>query len=66
MNTFVRVIATSVDMTLVGFLGHALAATELVVVSWGGAYTMSQQKAYNWFIYHVIVALNNKNMNIHS
>ena len=33
-------------MAMVGFVGQAM-ATELVVVSWGGAYTASQQKAYH-------------------
>ena len=46
MFTFVRVITVSVVMTLTSFLGQAL-ATELVVVSWGGAYTASQQNAYH-------------------
>jgi len=32
---------------MASFLGQALAATELVVVSWGGAYTASQQNAYH-------------------
>ena len=30
-----------------GGTGTAIAATELVIVSWGGAYTASQQKAYS-------------------
>ena len=46
MFTFVRVITVSVVMTMTSFLGQAL-ATELVVVSWGGAYTASQQNAYH-------------------
>ena len=46
MFTFVRVITVSVVMTLTSFLSQAL-ATELVVVSWGGAYTASQQNAYH-------------------
>ena len=46
MFTFVRVIAVSVVMALISFFGQAL-ATELVVVSWGGAYTASQQNAYH-------------------
>ena len=47
MNTFVRVITISVVMTMASFFSQALAATELVVVSWGGAYTASQQNAYH-------------------
>ena len=47
MNTFVRVMTASAVMAMVGFVGQALAATELVVVSWGGAYTASQQNAYH-------------------
>ena len=31
----------------IAFAGSAVAQTELVVVSWGGAYTASQQKAYH-------------------
>ena len=33
-------------MAMVGFVGQTM-ATELVVVSWGGAYTASQQNAYH-------------------
>ena len=47
MNTFVRVMTVSAVMAMAGFVGQALAATELVVVSWGGAYTASQQNAYH-------------------
>ena len=47
MNTFVRVMTASAVMAMAGFVGQALAATELVVVSWGGAYTASQQNAYH-------------------
>ena len=39
-------LATATAVSL-GSLGTANAATELVVVSWGGAYTASQQKAYS-------------------
>ena len=46
MNNFMRAMATTAVMAMVGFAGQAM-ATELVVVSWGGAYTASQQKAYH-------------------
>ena len=46
MNNFMRVMATTAVMAMVSFAGQAI-ATELVVVSWGGAYTASQQKAYH-------------------
>ena len=46
MNNFMRAMATTAVMGMVGFAGQAM-ATELVVVSWGGAYTASQQKAYH-------------------
>ena len=46
MNNFMRAMATTAVMAMVGFTGQAI-ATELVVVSWGGAYTASQQKAYH-------------------
>lgn len=37
-----------IAIMLVAFTGGiALAKTEMVIVSWGGAYTMSQQKAYH-------------------
>ncbi|MDH3695270.1 MAG: ABC transporter substrate-binding protein, partial [Gammaproteobacteria bacterium] len=39
-------IATSVAATM-GLTTAAQAETEMVVVSWGGAYTASQQKAYH-------------------
>jgi putative spermidine/putrescine transport system substrate-binding protein len=39
---------TLIAMMIVAFTaGVALAKTELVIVSWGGAYTASQQKAYH-------------------
>jgi len=41
MNNFMRAMATTAVMAIVGFAGQAM-ATELVVVSWGGAYTASQ------------------------
>ena len=46
MNNFMRAMSTTAVMAMVGFAGQAM-ATELVVVSWGGAYTASQQKAYH-------------------
>ena len=46
MNNFMRAMATTAVMAMVGFAGQAI-AVELVVVSWGGAYTASQQKAYH-------------------
>ena len=46
MNNFMRAMATTAVMAMVSFAGQAI-ATELVVVSWGGAYTASQQKAYH-------------------
>ncbi|SVD22086.1 uncharacterized protein METZ01_LOCUS374940, partial [marine metagenome] len=46
MNNFMRVMATTAVMAMVGYAGQAI-ATELVVVSWGGAYTASQQNAYH-------------------
>ena len=39
--------ATVFVSTLLAFSGPAMAKTDLVVVSWGGAYTASQQKAYH-------------------
>ncbi len=46
MNNFMRnMMATAVIATF-GFAGQAM-STELVVVSWGGAYTASQQNAYH-------------------
>ena len=38
--------AATAVMAMVGFVGQSM-ATELVVVSWGGAYTASQQGAYH-------------------
>lgn len=46
--TRARVLAWTVMLTLGGgAFGQAEAATDLVVVSWGGAYSASQQKAYH-------------------
>jgi len=40
--------STTVALGLaVGFAGAAQADTELTIISWGGAYTASQQKAYH-------------------
>ena len=47
MNTFLRVMTASAVMAMAGLVGQVMAATELVVVSWGGAYTASQQNAYH-------------------
>ena len=44
MKKFIRAMAATAVMVMVGFVGQAM-ATELVVVSWGGAYTAMQQKA---------------------
>ena len=46
MKKFIRAMAATAVMAMVGFVGQSMAA-ELVVVSWGGAYTASQQKAYH-------------------
>jgi putative spermidine/putrescine transport system substrate-binding protein len=46
MKKFIQAMAATAVMAMVGFVGQAM-ATELVVVSWGGAYTASQQKAYH-------------------
>ncbi len=46
MKKFIRAMTATAVMVMVGFVGQAM-ATELVVVSWGGAYTASQQKAYH-------------------
>ena len=46
MNKFMRTMTASALMAMVGFVGQTM-ATELVVVSWGGAYTASQQNAYH-------------------
>ena len=44
MKNFIRTITAAAVMAMIGFVGQAVA--EVTVVSWGGAYTMSQQKAY--------------------
>jgi putative spermidine/putrescine transport system substrate-binding protein len=44
MNKFMRAMMASAVMAMFGFVGQAVA--EITVASWGGAYTMSQQKAY--------------------
>jgi len=46
MNKFMRTMTAAAVMAMVGFAGQTM-ATELVVVSWGGAYTASQQNAYH-------------------
>ena len=46
MNKFMRTMTATALMAMVGFVGQTM-ATELVVVSWGGAYTASQQNAYH-------------------
>ena len=46
MNKFMRTMTAAAVMAMVGFAGQTM-ATELVVVSWGGAYTASQQVAYH-------------------
>ena len=38
MNKFMRTMTAAALMAMVGFVGQTM-ATELVVVSWGGAYT---------------------------
>ena len=47
MNVIKLIIGTftSLALGMVGFAGQAMA--DITVVSWGGAYTMSQQKAYS-------------------
>ena len=44
MKNFMLTMTASAVMAMIGFVGQAVA--EVTVVSWGGAYTMSQQKAY--------------------
>jgi len=46
MYKFIRTMMATAVIAIVGFVGQAM-ATELVVVSWGGAYTASQQNAYH-------------------
>jgi len=47
MNVIKLIIGTftSLALGMVGFASQAMA--DITVVSWGGAYTMSQQKAYS-------------------
>ena len=40
-------LATAIAVGSAGFITTASAETELVIVSWGGAYTKSQQGAYH-------------------
>jgi len=47
MKTAKRCMAAALAAGALGLAGAAQAQTELVVVSWGGAYTASQQKAYH-------------------
>ena len=44
MKNFMLTMMASAVMAMIGFVGQAVA--EVTVVSWGGAYTMSQLKAY--------------------
>ena len=44
MNKFMRAMMATAVMAMFCFVGQAVA--EITVASWGGAYTMSQQKAY--------------------
>ena len=44
MKNFMLTMMASAVMAMIGFVGQAVA--EVPVASWGGAYTMSQQKAY--------------------
>jgi putative spermidine/putrescine transport system substrate-binding protein len=46
MNNFMRNMTATAVIAMFGFAGQAM-STELVVVSWGGAYTASQQNAYH-------------------
>jgi len=47
MKTAKRCMVAALAAGALGLAGAAQAQTELVVVSWGGAYTASQQKAYH-------------------
>ena len=44
MKNFIRTMMATAVMAIFCFVGQAVA--EITVASWGGAYTMSQQKAY--------------------
>ena len=46
MKKFIQAMMAVAGMAMIGFASQAM-AVELVVVSWGGAYTASQQKAYH-------------------
>jgi putative spermidine/putrescine transport system substrate-binding protein len=46
MKNFMRNMMATAVMATLGFVGQAI-AKDLVVVSWGGAYTASQQNAYH-------------------
>ena len=46
MKKFIQDMMAVAVMAMIGFASQAM-AVELVVVSWGGAYTASQQKAYH-------------------
>jgi len=46
MKYFMRTMVSIAALAIVGMVGQAM-ATELVIVSWGGAYTASQQNAYH-------------------
>ena len=48
MNSFIpKSIAALTGFAMILGLALPVSAVELVVVSWGGAYTASQQKAYH-------------------
>ena len=44
MKNFMLTMMATAVMAMMGFVGQAVA--DVTVASWGGAYTMSQQKAY--------------------
>jgi len=46
MKKFIQAMMATAVIAMIGFASQAM-AVELVVVSWGGAYTASQQKAYH-------------------
>ena len=47
MNVKNKIIGIFISLTFVMFGYASLALADITVVSWGGAYTMSQQKAYS-------------------
>ena len=52
MNSFIpKSIAALTGFAMILGLALPVSAVELVVVSWGGAYTASQQKAYHCLLY---------------